>query len=367
MLRAYNMYEWQQGEKPIAEYQFAKNVARMARRRHLWILVAACFSLYVFVGFATSQAVHLPPQYALLAFAIVRLPMLGIIWLVAFLLRKRIGGKQQMWRLELFEGGIIVCNVMDEWIAGYDEITRVEVRYGDGFCGYDRLELQLTFDNGSEAKTGRCACRGEVVEEAARIIRGKIRAATGNEAGSEEEDRTIRLRQLRKAAKGMAFSVLLIWLFFTGMVAYDYYKGNEREKARAAGLEGQAMATNIQHRSDGEVRIDYVFTSPSGKRTRDWAFFPDSTHGSLEMGAIIPMRYLADDPGIFIPRDAIPFPSPTAWIVIWSLVALTGILVLCSFSGWMLAIARRKVYLLRPGELEDDRIKAGNAARNAEQ
>lgn len=341
-------------DNPLSEFYFAKSPRQPWFISQAWVMLGLVLSASYFLGFFIFGS----DTMALVDAVIMSIPLLAVSWVVLFLFRKRMSPKGTVWNVKLYPDHIVVGNTIGEdWQASYDEIEHVEARYGDILMGYDRLGLFLRFSNGAEAQTGRCRCPGEEVEAAARAICERIFAVSGKRVGSEEWDRTVRVEQVKKLTKMQGVVLALFWLLLAAGAAYTEYWNHLEGRARTEGVEGRALVLAVEP-AQSYTRVIYAFLPPRRMPVQSWAFFPSEMREKLEGEATIPIKYLEDDPSAFFPVDALPFPPLGARIVFLAIVAVMGAGVILLLLGWQIAYARKKFYLLRPGEIEDDRIKA---------
>lgn len=301
-----------------------------------------------------------PPRDAFFVFFFVAL-LLPLVWVLLLFFRKIIRKPDAARRLELFPEHMLIHRL---WSAPqrveYGEIADALVRYDSQFCSYDRLEILLTMKPRGTVSTGGCRCRGEVVENAAMELRRRILAAGGEAAGDSNRDRAARLGQLRSAARMELACAVILWAVLLIPFVYSLKCAYRDQRMRWLGKEMDVVVTDIVPLRRG-LGLSYEYMDASGVVQRDSARYMGTRfEPAPEAGSPIRLYYDPDRPGVAYPASALPFLSWKSYVGVVLLALLTAAGTwYCNFlrTGRAMALARWKLILLRPGELEEDRLQ----------
>lgn len=276
---------------------------------------------------------------------------------------KRFRGSDWLWRIELHPEVVALLRVWSgERAVRYSRVTDVLVRYADIQCSYDRLELVARLDDGEELATGPCAARGEAVEEAAEELRRRVLGAGATECGSGERDRKVRLGQLRKIAVWNIPGALLLALPLLAALALMLGWAREDLYFRWLAVDAGAEVARTTPRPAGGVWVDYSYSVAPGERRQRRARLP-AEYAGLKPGDALPARYHAERYDLAYLAAELPRMS-WFWYGLLLLTAVAAIAavyaVWLAFRGYIVCTARWRVFVIGPGELEDDRIRAWN-------
>lgn len=255
-----------------------------------------------------------------------------------------------LWKIDLLSECVILRRL---WSGpkkvGFDQIGRLTVRYGTQYCSYDRLELTV-MAAGEAFSTGPCRLAGERVEAAAEALRRHVRGESAR-CGSAAEDRLLRLGQLREANRLSIVGTLVFILACLAGFAWIARHIPEDLHFRFTAVETEATREN-------EWSYRYAYSvAPGvvrhGSSAQLWRV-------SREKGDTFPIRYSPDDPDQSRLVIELPVLSSKMYglllILGLSTIALT-VSIVQSCRGDILCYARRRLFYIHPGELEDDYLR----------
>lgn len=301
-----------------------------------------------------------PPHDAFFGFVFAVLP-LPLAWVLLLVFNKIIRKPDAARTLELYPGHVLIHRL---WSAPerveYGDIADTLVRYGGDFCSYDRLEMVLTVKRGGTVSAGGCRCRGEVVEKAATELRRRILAAGCEATGSLERDRAARLEQLRRVVKMELACAVILWVFLLIPFGSCLKWVHQDQRMRWLGKEKDVVVTSVNPLGH-ELHLSYEYMDATGTaQTASARYLGTRFEPDPQAGSSIRLHYDPAQPMIVYPAPALPFLSWKSYVGVGLLAFLVAAGAwYCNFlrTGRGMALARRKLIILRPGELEEDHLR----------
>lgn len=341
-------------QEPV-EFRFAKS-AKARPRSVVWsaILYWALAVLFGLNFYRTGFGLVSVLMYLLNIAAFILI--LSIVVRVGRLLQK---DGERFWAVTLGDASLTLHqNRHPDRIIRYTDISNVTVTY-DQNLGYDRMVLTLMLPNGDIATTGKSFCPGETMEAAAAAIRERVHAATGRAAGSPGEDRALRLSQFADVARKSRYTLPIIAALTVAAILFipRVMHGPSSEELRRKGRAGIAVVEKKYAHPFSERHIRFVYRQTDGEEVSLMARILPIAFDLVQEGERIPIHFIPGKPAYANPDSTPPYPSPAYTAVSYCLALLCAAYLTAPF--WLrrhIAFARRRVYLLKPGELEEDRI-----------
>lgn len=346
-------------DEPPRSYQLDSTPRQVSLRLLAWWFAAIAFTALVLWLFVHRGRAGVLTTTTLLEFA-----ALIIFWLFAVGTRKLTITKGQVWRVDLYPDHLLFLRYYDKkhWRADYRDIVEVSVHFADASCSYDRMELGLAKADGDMGFTGACRCPGERMEELAAEIRRRAGDAGGGLPGSAAEDRLIRVDMAATERRRVKIAILFCLPFaLVPPLLVEYYARQERALLQNGAVTvGVVTSTSPGH---NETLISYEYGGEWGQRLHGIGAFPENAvqPGGLHAGSILEVQYNPDNPEVSRLMAAPPRPYMLFRAISFLPLLVFVIALYLAFKGRTFACARGKVYLLRAGELDEDRIKRSNA------
>lgn len=309
----------------------------------------------------------------LIRLVLIEVPILAIAWFVLFgdmvvasLIFSVVAAAAVIWalwrrrslRLEVDEV------VLDEqtftlhrfdrsWEYPYREVESLVTFIPNGLSGTLRLAADLRSLAG--IRIGRIGADFSHFEQLIADLRRRLDRA-GAAADSDEKTRAERWRRRRLGVGVDVAAVLLLLALFGFLGCAVWYEEAEMSVLRERGI--TADATIVRHYSKIRPLLDIRFADRRGVKHIQSRDLNRREWGMLAEGDSIIVTYLPDDPEISTVRPLSEPPTPLWALLLAVLVPTTLALafLIMSFKGYALEYRGGRCFLLRPGEVLEDRL-----------